>query len=176
MSKIRLDSVRKRIVEEHSEALEYESLKGGLLALALVIGTFGSAAVLMPDDVTGDFSAGLDLQSFSIVDADIMEVNFEGSEMIFVQNFEIKNPNIVPAKFDAMSYRAQVDGETIGEGKLKGSRIVESGQTDMVAIQNKASTKGLEGTKEVSVEGKLVFSIAGKEFDRNYRYFFTQDF
>jgi|GEM_PF-1754124 len=176
MSKLRLDSVRKRIVDEHSEALEYESLKGGLLALAVVLATFGSAAVLMPNSVTGDFSAGLNLENFRIDDTDILEVDMKDGKMMFVQDFEITNPNIVPAYFDAMSYRAQVNGETIGEGALKASKTIDAGQTEMLPIRNKASTEGLEGTKNVSVEGKLVFEIGGKEFDRNYRYFFTQDF
>ena len=176
MSKLRLDSVRERIVEEHSEALEYESLKGGLLALAVVLATFGSAAVLMPDNMTGDFSAGLDLENFRIDDTDILEVNMRGDTMTFVQDFEITNPNIVPAHFDAMSYRAQVNGETIGEGTVKASKTIDAGQTEMLPIRNEASTEGLEGTKNVSVEGKLVFEIGEREFDRNYRYFFTQDF
>lgn len=176
MSKSRLDSIRKSIVERQSKTLEYESLKGGLLALAVVIGTFGSAAVLMPNDVTGDFSAGLNLESFQIEDTNILEVNMRGDKMIFVQDFEIKNPNVLPARFEAMSYRAQIDGETIGKGKLKASEVIEAGKTQMLTIANEASKEGIEGTKDISVEGKLVFNIGGEEFDQNYRYFFTQDF
>ena len=176
MSELRLNSVRKRIVEEHSDKLEYESLKGALLATAVIIGTFGSAAVLMPDDVTGDFSAGLGLETFQIEDTDILEAHVRGDELMFVQDFEIHNPNVVTAEFDAMSYRAQIDGETIGKGSLKTSGQVEAGETDKIAVVNQASADGLEGTKEISVEGKLVFEIAGEKFDRNYRYFFTQDF
>lgn len=178
MSEMRLNSVRERIVESHSDDLEYESLKGGLLALAVVLATFGSAAVLMPEGVTGDFASQLsdsDIQNFVLEDLDVRDVRVNDGEMDFVQDFEIHNPNIVPAEFQAMSYRAEIGSDVVGDGAVKASKTVDSDQSEMIAVVNEASVDEYSGEQRITVEGKVVFEILGDEYDSNYRHSFIAD-
>lgn len=172
MSERRINSVRERIVDEHEELLHHESLKGVLLATGIVLATFGTAAVLMPEGVTGDFSESYEIEGFQIQEATIRNVAVDDSRLSFVQDYEVLNPNYLPAEFDAISYRITVDGEDVKSDYIEADKVIDAGQTDFVAFFHETDIPESNGISVVTVEGKMVFDIGGQSFDRNYMHTF----
>ncbi len=172
-SELRINSVRKRIVDEHEELLHHESAKGILLATAIILATFGTAAVLMPEDPTGDFSAEFEITNMEIENVHIRGVEASQNELSFVQDYEITNPNLLEAEFVGASYRVEVDGEPVTESFVEGTSVIDSGQNEMVAFEHSAPVEGFEGFEEVTVEGKKVFEVGNREFEKHYRHSFT---
>lgn len=173
MSELRINSVRKRIVDEHEELLHHESAKGVLLASAIILATFGTAAVLMPEDPTGDFSADFEITEVEVEDMDIRGVEASQQELVFIQDYEITNPNLLEADFVGTSYRVEVDGEPVRESYVDGTSTVDSGQNEMLAFETSAPVHEFEGFQEITVEGKKLFEVGNEEFEEYYRHSFT---
>lgn len=172
MSELRINSVRERIVDEHEEILEHESAKGLLLATAVLLATFGTAAALMPEDPTGDFSADFEISEVEVEGMDIRGVEASQQELTFVQDYEITNPNLLEADFVGASYRVEIDGEPVRESFVEGTSTVDSGQNEMVAFESNAPVHEFTGFAEVTVEGKKVFEVENREFEEYYRHSF----
>lgn len=173
----RVNSLREKIVDEKQDVLEHKSIAGLLLATGIVLATFGTAAVLMPDDPTGAFSGGFEIQDLEVEDVNIRGVEASDTGLTFVQDYEITNPNILRAKFEVASYRIKIEGETVKKGSINGEKIFEAGQTEMMALIHETALKDrYSGTTPVTVETQMIFNVGDTEFERYYRNSFEAEF
>ena len=173
----RVNSLREKIVDEKQQMLQHKSAAGLLLATGLVLATFGTAAVLMPDDPTGAFSGGFEIQDLQIEDVNIRGVEASDTGLTFVQDYEITNPNILRAEFQAASYRINIEGESVKTGHVDGEKVFEAGQTEMMALLHEtALSETYSGTTPVTVEGNMIFQVGDTEFEKYYRNSFEAEF
>ncbi|WP_414837328.1 hypothetical protein ACK3SF_03615 [Candidatus Nanosalina sp. VS9-1] len=171
------DSVREKIVDRQKQVMEHKSMAGLLLATAVVLATFGTAAMLMPDNPTGSFSGDFRIQNVQIEDVNIRGVEASETGLTFVQDYEISNPNLLRAEFKAASYRVNVEGESVDTGHINGETVIDTGQSEMIALLHEtALSERYRGTTPVTVEGKMVFQIGDTEFERYYRNSFEAEF
>lgn len=172
-----VNSLREKIVDEKQQMLQHKSFAGLLLATGLVLATFGTAAVLMPENPTGAFSGGFEIKDLEVEDVNIRGVETSETGLTFVQDYEITNPNILRAEFQAASYRISIEGESVKTGSIDGEKIFEAGQTEMMALLHEtALEESYSGTTPVTVEGKMIFKVGDREFEKYYRNSFEAEF
>jgi LEA14-like dessication related protein len=177
MSDEEVDSVREKIVESQKQVLDHRSMAELLLATAVVLATFGTAAVLMPEEPTGAFSGDFEIENVQIEDVNIRGVEASETGITFVQDYEIENPNLLQAEFEAASYRINVEGESVDTGHINGVTVIDSGQTEMIALLHEtALSERYSGTTPVTVEGKMIFKVGNQEFEKYYRNSFKAEF
>ncbi|MFB6242404.1 MAG: hypothetical protein ABEJ36_06420 [Candidatus Nanosalina sp.] len=174
------DSVRKRIVKKQEESLTHEN-RNALLAAALMLSFFGSAAVVMPStgSPTGLFSGNIQIESPDVQEISIRQVNLESNELSFIFDSRIRNPNLVEVKLTGVLYEIKVDGRTIKREFKDGSTVIAAGDTGYVITVHHLDFSGVPKGKifyreasngsGVTIEGIMKFSVAGTEYSEPFR-------
>ncbi|MFB6116414.1 MAG: LEA type 2 family protein [Candidatus Nanosalina sp.] len=178
----RLSTVRQKIISQQKQRLSSGEKGLALLTLALTIGFFGSSAVLMPSQqaATGMFSGELEIQQPRTSEQILRNKEVTDTGVSFVLDQRIRNPNVVEAEVQRVTYEIKIDGQTVKRGVREGTTVLPAKESRMVALLFELDFAGVSNTaeiirefesgdREVTVEGTIDYSVAGRTVSVPFR-------
>ena len=164
-------------VSRLEESLEDHRYLELLLVVSLVISTFGSALVLMPEEgAVGEFHEPFDVEKpvFYTPTTETLDVE-DGNLQLFV-DIRVRNPNDLTAEIESVNYRTYMGSENLEVESVRGSTSIPPGSEKIVTL--KADTEAAElvsedrsfseGLEKLRVEGVMTVSVSAARFKNHF--------